>query len=228
MKNLIDLGSPSPRLQETLTVNYSYPRISEESLPFPVATSDIYFDQTVFGRRTVYGGTSLNRMNLAAVLWRTVYCQQKRLSTSGNEIKLRPVISAGARHAIDVLVIEKMGQLRMHLYNDDKHSLSALDVPSSAIMALWRKASNAAQGTASTLFWFVAQPNKTISKYECPDTLIWRDAGALLQQFALVAQALGLACVPLGPTGNPEIDHIFKSDGSLLGVGGCFVSELKC
>ncbi|RJF97152.1 hypothetical protein D3871_00335 [Noviherbaspirillum saxi] len=198
-------------------------------MPFLTKDAVQDFDDVVFARRTRYGGTPLSRENLAALLWRTAYCLQDQPLDQRIHAKRKPVISAGARHPIDIIVIERSPSMDLStkLYDDLNHSLLTLDIASGAVRPLWDMASMAAKGTCSTLCWFVAQVGKTAGKYEWPDSLIWRDAGALLQQFSLVSHALSLGCVPLGPTGNPGIDDIFRSNGTLFGVGGCFVSELQ-
>jgi len=49
----------------------------------------------------------------------------------------------------------------------------------------------------TTLIQFVAEPGKLNARYDPACSLIWRDAAALVAYFAIVAQAPGLAFLPL-------------------------------
>jgi hypothetical protein len=65
----------------------------------------------------------------------------------------------------------------------------------------------------------VAEPGKTGSKYEDPDSLVLRDAGVVLGYMSFVAEALGLAFCPLGITGNPSLTQGLPSAEALRAVG---------
>ncbi|WP_425557991.1 nitroreductase family protein [Herbaspirillum huttiense] len=227
--SLIDLGSPIPHLTEVGDSPFAYPISGHVPLSKDTSFTKRSFDEVALGRRTIYGGTPLTLKEISALLWRTAFCAQKQIAEHGRLIKRKPSISGGARHPIDILVVEKRseGEHAVSLYDDVNHALLTLDVDKRALADLWNLALQASRGTESTLFWFVAQPQRTAARYENPDSLIWRDAGALLQQFSLVASALSLGCVPLGPTGNPQIEGIFNTRHTLAGVGGCFVSQLQ-
>lgn len=78
---------------------------------------------------------------------------------------------------------------------------------------------------SATLLLLVAEPGKTAAKYLNPDSLVWRDAGVLLGYLSLAAEALGLAFVPLGATGDPWagtlVDEAGLTDVGAALVGAC-------
>lgn len=54
-----------------------------------------------------------------------------------------------------------------------------------------------------------------MSAYADSETLVWRDAGAMLQTLALVAELFGLGFCPLGILGS-EVVSALPSGGSFL------------
>ncbi|MFO6292409.1 hypothetical protein, partial [Pseudomonas aeruginosa] len=73
-------------------------------------------------------------------------------------------------------------------------------------------------GDQATRFLFLAEPGKTLGKYQDGCSLIWRDAGALLGVMALTATAQGLNFCPLGITGEPWASGL-ADQSKLFGVG---------
>ena len=74
------------------------------------------------------------------------------------------------------------------------------------------------------LVGFIAESGKTASKYENPESLVWRDAGTLLGYMSLVAEALRLQFCPLGLTGDPELGDVLAPQSGLHGAGLSIVS----
>jgi hypothetical protein len=75
-----------------------------------------------------------------------------------------------------------------------------------------------------TTIQFIADPARYRACYDNAETLIWRDAGAMLAVVALVATALGLASTPLGRHGD-EIVQAAEIGDHFLAVGGIHVSS---
>lgn len=68
----------------------------------------------------------------------------------------------------------------------------------------------------------VAEPGKTQAKYFNHESLVWRDAGALLATMGFVAEALNLNYCPIGITGEPWASML-SSEGNLVGVGAALI-----
>jgi hypothetical protein len=83
----------------------------------------------------------------------------------------------------------------------------------------------ACEANRGTVIWLLAQPARTARKYRHPESLIWRDAGILIGTIALVAEALGVACTPLGPTGEPWLSRALGAQGCLAGLGGVLLGR---
>jgi hypothetical protein len=76
---------------------------------------------------------------------------------------------------------------------------------------------------ASVVVWFVADFGRTLARYRHGESLVWRDAGALLATMNLVAEALGMNCCALGATGDPWVSRMLQAGTTVRGVGGCLI-----
>jgi hypothetical protein len=122
----------------------------------------------------------------------------------------RPSPSAGALHPIDIALVDWRGALRLMRYDSFLHQLEVLG-PLKVLDDL-RELSHAAEeivsgarGTAIVLLGDVA---RVAAAYDNPDTLFWRDAGALLQTLFLAATAFRLAFCPLGILGHQVVQAL--------------------
>ena len=78
-----------------------------------------------------------------------------------------------------------------------------------------------ASGTALVL---VGCMNRVAALYKRPASLLWRDAGVLLQTLALVAEAYRLAFCPLGVLGNQVVQALGLSE-SASAVGAALIGR---
>jgi hypothetical protein len=78
-------------------------------------------------------------------------------------------------------------------------------------------------GEGFLLFLFV-DPSRIRGRYQNWESLVWRDAGALIGGITLVASALGCASCPLGLSGGDEIKAILGMP-EVMGVGVCIVGD---
>ena len=75
-----------------------------------------------------------------------------------------------------------------------------------------------------TVLLFVADFALSAAFYESGESLVWRDAGALLATLALTSEALHLNCCPLGFTGESIVQQILSAD-RFGGAGGMIVGN---
>jgi nitroreductase len=131
----------------------------------------------------------------------------------------RPVLSAGALHPISVLLFAGIAIYRV---NVDESLLEELHVPPE-LRASWvskcKQLLPAADGAFIVLIADMARPN---AAYEYSASLVWRDAGALLQTLALAAESYGLGFCPLGILGSEVVDGL-PGTNQLLAVGAAAI-----
>lgn len=165
----------------------------------------------------------LSSAEISAFLWHACKTHGARGSDSAGRWQHRLSPSAGGRHPIDVLVLNE-GARGVIIYDPIAHVLNEVTIiRPSALVRLATKALAATEVTHATVLWFAAQPDRTMSKYRNAESLIWRDAGALLATCGIVAEALGLALTPVGLTGDSLLRQAFGADERLAGVGGCVI-----
>ncbi|POY79700.1 hypothetical protein BKM09_013335 [Pseudomonas amygdali pv. morsprunorum] len=120
-------------------------------------------------------------------------------------------------HPIHV-VVKRPGNARWWLYEPKTHQLLELKHAPAKLSSLYDLSLQVLQGDQAIRFLFLAEPGKTLGKYQDGASLIWRDAGALLGVMALTAAAQGLTFCPLGITGEPWASTL-TDQGKLAGVG---------
>jgi SagB-type dehydrogenase family enzyme len=159
----------------------------------------------------------LSMEQLGEFLWLACRSRSSRESPYGPNQESRPHPSAGALHPIHALVARDGEAL--YRYAPSEHAL--VEIPGAApnaahAMAAARAALELDRGWVLAL---VAEPGKTGSKYENPETLVWRDAGVVLGYMSVVAEALGMAFCPLGVAGGQVAALGFAEPGAMHGVG---------
>lgn len=226
--NGTELKSPVPRTTELLFSEFKYPVVRKTKLSIPQSTINRPFVDVLHSRRSkrAFGKISSNR--LAELLWyssRTLDC---KIVANGYLWQHRPAPSGGGRHPIDLLVVRpssKRRPLTLDLYEPMEHRLCRLDVPihhAHALITAVREVLDIGEGL---VLMFAAQFAKTLAKYVNGESLVWRDAGALLAVVSLVAESMDLNCCALGITGEPYISALLNSGSHAIGVGGLLVGE---
>ena len=118
-------------------------------------------------------------------------------------------ISAGALHPIDVLVVAGPEVQEPILFSDrsDKFLTLSVKCPQtlSDAVADCRAIFPSARGH---LILFTGDKRRVAEKYRPAESLLWRDAGAALQTYAMAAFAYGFAFCPLGDTGGAILDQL--------------------
>jgi SagB-type dehydrogenase family enzyme len=125
--------------------------------------------------------------------------------------------SAGAIHGINVLLSRPSWQ-GVWRYDPFTHSLVEMDASDALEKHVRSSASKALDLTQAALLMLVAEPGKYAAKYEACESLVWRDAGALLGTMALVAENLSMDFCPLGITGESTV-RLLDQELQLAGVG---------
>lgn len=89
------------------------------------------------------------------------------------------------------------------IYEPQGHAIISLDVDAAPVLeANARSVALLCGARTGITLQFVADQSKTEAAYHRPDTLIWRDAGALVATLSLTAEAFGATATPLGRIGE--------------------------
>lgn len=135
--------------------------------------------------------------------------------------------SAGGRFPIDILVgglFEKERDL--YYYNVIDNTLNLIDVGDDLKNDFFQDVNKTLNLGNATLLWFSIQTEKTSSKYMYPESLYWRDAGALLYCFQITCSYLGISSCPIGYLAEDTFSTLFKNEG-IISAGGLLVGNLN-
>jgi SagB-type dehydrogenase family enzyme len=221
-------ASPRKREHESRAITFTYGDRSRLYLPVPSETGFRSFMSVIASRRSRRELRGVPTDKLSALLWHAAKTRRSWVEPSGAIWQHKPVPSAGGRHPIDLLLIGGPPHLGMAVrYDSLAHALVGIDVPDpTALVALVEEVHTILPAASeATIVVFAAQIDKTLSKYECGESLVWRDAGAMDATMNLVAEALGLGYCALGTTGEPWLSQALNSAPFLYGVGGGVVGQ---
>ncbi|UEG51393.1 SagB family peptide dehydrogenase [Mucilaginibacter daejeonensis] len=217
------MKNPHVKLTEEPVTGYEYQLGDRIKLSCPETLLMIPFGKVITNRRSTRKFNAVMLTQLSQLLWYTAKVKNLHLQENGYILTHRGAPSAGARHPIDIIVYNSTMFHREHFYyyNPFDHSLNLImnEVVIAPFIIHINKIVNIGRGT---LLWFVAHSQRTNSKYENADSLIWRDAGALINSIQLTCTALNLSSCPIGSLGEPYISSFF-ADPDVFGAGGIII-----
>lgn len=211
-------GEPRPRAVTGEASIIHWPVSYTLRCPKMTPPPDRSFSGVLEGRRSRRKMERLPLRDLTSVL---AFTLAPRAVLPGDRFgrSLRPSPSAGAVHPVEVLLIYG---LRVFRYMPMTHELDLLRVSGpeglrAFVRECGRLLPDASQGTAIVL---AGDLQRVAALYEHPESLLWRDAGALLQTLALVVAAYGHAFCPLGIVGRSVLEAIgLEHSLTAAGVG---------
>lgn len=214
-----------PRQQPHPHVEWSFDEKLFQYLAVPREVPTTPLVDVIERRRSSRGFGDLDQASLARVLWYSSRTKRRAVQTRRWEHRGTP--SAGGLHPIDIVIQDwdrHPGSL--FRYEPKAHALMQITPANVSGQHHLREVATACVGRGGgTVLWYAAQFSRTRAHYELADSLVWRDAGALLATMALVAELLELACCPLGVTGEPHLSRVLKSGDAVVGVGGCVIGS---
>lgn len=128
-------------------------------------------------------------------------------------------LSAGALHPISVLLFDRDAVFRV---NAEALTLDRLKFSESSCTAWLMKCRQVLPQADGTFMVLVADMARPQSAYENSESLVWRDAGAMLQTMSLVSELFGLGFCPLGMLGNEVVSALPRNE-NLLAVGAAVI-----
>jgi SagB-type dehydrogenase family enzyme len=127
--------------------------------------------------------------------------------------------SAGALHPIELALVPSTGAPRVFRYNPWDHKLEKLVLADENEVRLFNAQCAEALPNANAMsLVLLGHPALVASCYHDPSSLLWRDAGAVLQTLSLTAAAFHLAFCPVGILGH-QIARAIGMASELTAVG---------
>lgn len=220
----IRLNSPIPRQTERSPQPFVYTCLETEYLPEPAPLPSPPLFEILSQRRSRREGLHPSREDIAQLLWHSGRTLRTAKIENGFLWQHRPSPSGGGRHPVDLLICSSLTQAALELYDPMAHCLCRLKVVDQVALTQFLKEVDAVLPVGdATILWFVAQFDRTMSKYQNGESLVWLDAGALLATIYLVAEASGLACCAVGITGAPWLTQALNAEDQLDSLCGCLL-----
>lgn len=213
----IDLGDPLPRPSPARYEPTEWDVGQVCPLPPCKQGLSLTFEEVLDARVSQRQFSLMNDQQLGDFLWHACRTRGVGASNLGFDLEHRASPSAGAIHPIHI-VLKRPGCAEWWLYQPKAHALLELKHAASKLAGLYEHSLKVLEGVDAVRILFLAEPGKTLGKYQDGCSLIWRDAGALLAVMALTATAQGQNFCPLGITGEPWASTL-ANQGKLTGVG---------
>lgn len=208
---------PHPLDETGRPSEYQWPVESTEALPAIEMPSGESFTSVLEARRST---RAVRCAPLAVILNMLAFATTRRFIKDGDLLRRtrRPSLSAGALHPLSVLLMPGAEDLRMLRVNVDDAALEHISFPAGELVTVIERSRELLPEARGSLVALIADVSRPATAYERFESLVWRDAGALLQTLALCSQAYGLAFCPLGLLGNEIVDAL-PDRTNLVAVG---------
>jgi len=214
---------PAPRL-DNLSLPPKLPiRDQWLSLPRDIKQPRTDFLKVLQARRSVTG-EDVGINDLSSLLWHSTALRERHGSGRfGIPWESRPAPSAGGLHPISIIVLPLGAPSTAGEYLPDLHGIAAIHF--GAVEANRASVEEMLGCHHGTTLQFACDLALLDACYSNPETLMWRDSGALANTITLVATWLGLKSVILGRIGT-DILSAGGMNGRLVGAGAVHIGSV--
>ena len=215
------MNNPEIKPVEDVVPAFNYPINEVIKLSRDIKPLDKRFDTVISSRKSIRLFKQLELTQIGDILWYVAKVRDTYHQDNGYILTHRGTASAGARHPIDIIInIPVLSKGDFYYYNPFEHSLNNLkEFEGNNLIA---HVNNIIDTKNATIIWLVAHKYRTQAKYSDADSLIWRDAGALINGIQMVCSAMDLNSCPIGSLGEPYISGYFNQEG-IVGAGGLLI-----
>lgn len=188
-------------------------------LAIPGSPSEILFHDVVTARESTRSLVPARLEELGSLLWYAVRIQ----SGTREGVQHRLAASAGGLHPIDVLLLRRR---RLYWYDALRHGLQQVDVAPALVDDAYRDSRRLLPDAQGDLLVMAGHSEVSGAKYRRPASLVWRDAGCMLQAIYFAAASIPLGVCALGVLGEQLIAAAYSSS-SVVGAGLCAVGRIR-
>lgn len=219
------MTNPESKAKEDEVPQFDYQILQTIKLSRTITPLPIRFDKVSETRKSGRNFKPITLQEVSDVLWYAAKVRTTFQQDNGYILTHRGTPSAGARHPIDIIISNPKFLISgfFYYYNPFEHSLNQLANSYGDVSAFFSHITEIVDTTNATLIWFVAHANRTNAKYEHAESLIWRDAGALINNIQMVCTARGISSCPIGSLGEPYISNFFNNQAGIFGAGGLLI-----
>jgi SagB-type dehydrogenase family enzyme len=219
------MPNPTPIHPERPIIEEAFSIQERNQLNVPDQEKAVDFFKLLPERRSSRNLHTLTDNVLDSLLWHSAKAKKVIVQDNGYILSQRPYPSAGAIHPIELFVIAQKPVLTFSHYNAFDHSLSRLKVSKKLIEDMVAHLNENVPTNECKVLWMVAFPKRIEAKYQFSDSLLWREAGALLQTLQLTATALNIGSCAFGTLAEPFINKILTGY-PVMSCGGLMIGSL--
>lgn len=202
---------------------YDFSAVAEVKLSLPLKNHRDFLS-VLDSRKTIRKFCEIDIQSIGKLFYfanRTIQIEDSDLGLS---IEHRPVISSGALHSVEIMFWLPQYKKWFH-YNSQEHKAEEVVLKHQLIADMVDRAYSFMSGSAgAALIWYVSDIQRLGAKYDNPESLAYRDSGAILATHSLVSEYLNLSFCPLGLAGKREA-YLISNDRDFVGVGMSLVGE---
>lgn len=218
---------PIPREKTSAWTPYEFDIVTTEVLSRPGPPSSRSFADVIARRRSTVGDR-VALSSVAELLWYAVgwkgYAPSGR---AGLPIAWSTSPSSGGLQSINVVCVSDDSSAP-RLYDPINHAFFVLRADSQLVHLENRKDVWSVAGVHNgCTLRLVGDRSKLDAAYVNAESLVFRDAGAVLATVCLCAEWLGLSACPLGFLGNAMLPLLGLPEGRFQSVGGIQISNPK-
>ena len=220
-------SNPKPRSKPLFALPYAYPLEASFQLPPPQKLPIVPFFKVVTERKSVRSFCPIDFTELSTLLAYTAKVKSVKVMLNDSIVTRRFSASAGGVHPIDLLLSmpAPITNRQLYYYNPFYHQYVSLKLSQADQLAFFEHVNECLPLGEGVLIWMLAHLHRTERHYENPLSLVWRDAGALLNVLQLSATALEYNSCPVGTLAEPFIQCLFKESGPIISAGGIIVGK---
>lgn len=218
------MKDPHPKIAQDKFTPYIYPIKKKLQLNRHIESKSKYFLEVILSRESTRVFTKFTELDLEKLLH---YCCQIKsidFDETGFILTKRTTPSAGSRHPVDLLISMPHNLRTLSYYNPLDHTLGELQIERNKLDNFFLTINKNLPIQNACIIWFSIQTGKTASKYHNPESLYWRDAGALIYALQLIVTYLGFKSCPIGTLSSDTFNELFQ-DENLLSGGGILISN---
>jgi SagB-type dehydrogenase family enzyme len=219
--------NPEPR--KKLKKNNNIPYQVEEYISLPKANEvpDVSFFDVLKNRKSERSFSPLTIQQISDLLWNAAKVKSVFVSNEGQILSHRTSISAGAIHPIDIFLspAKSLVERELFYYDPFGHKLGRMMLNKQILFDFFKASHLCLDCTNATIVWFGGSIERTWAKYINPESLVWRDAGALLMTIHLASCALNLKSSAIGTLAEPNFTALLGEQYHLKSVGGILVGN---
>ncbi|WP_449435492.1 nitroreductase family protein [Pedobacter steynii] len=215
--------NPRPKTHEETVSSFAYPENKKVFLKKPDVLVSKSFFEVATERASQRKFSALPESRLAELLWYSAKVISTHPQANGYILSHRPSPSAGARHPIDIIVSMPSKERKLEYYNPFDHSLNVITADQILVDNFVDHINECLEIQQGTIIWFLAHQARTTAKYDHPESLVWRDAGALIYCMQIASAALDLSSCAIGTLADPYIEKLFGEE--MISAGGIIIGE---